>query len=97
MEDRGYFASTVAQTRVWLYTDAATMADINKRLVPGVTDGLYLNALYGLGAQCSVDLTSARYKSLINPELLAAVTASREADERAPKKGRWEELHIHSQ
>lgn len=81
IEDRGFFANTIAQARVWIYTDGATMAEINKILIPGVTDGQYVNALYGLGNECSVDLSTPKYRKLLDPALAAGPTSTAEATE----------------
>ncbi len=78
IEDRGFMQAAIAQGRVWIYTDGASREQINKRLLPGLTDGMYLNALHGL-ARAGVDMTQARYKPLLDPTLLAAPTASQDA------------------
>lgn len=78
IEDRGFMQSAMAQGRIWIYTDSATREQINKKLLPGLTDGMYLNALHGL-YKAGVDLTLAKYKTVLDPTLLAAPTASKDA------------------
>lgn len=78
IEDRGFMRSALAQGRVWIYTDNATREQINKRLLPGLTEGMYLNSLHGM-ARAGVDLTQPKYKNLLDPALLAGPTATKEA------------------
>lgn len=70
--------AAMAQGRIWIYTDSATREQINKKLLPGLTDGMYLNALHGL-YKAGVDLTQPKYKVVLDPTLLAAPTASKDA------------------
>lgn len=78
IEDTGFMRSALGQGRVWIYTDVATREQINKHLLPGLTDGMYLNALHGLH-RAGVDVTVPRYRPLLDPTLLAASTASKDA------------------
>lgn len=78
IEDRGFMQASIAQGRIWIYTDSATREQINKKLLPGLTDGMYLNSLYGL-FKAGVDLNQPKYKSVLDPTLLAAPTASKDA------------------
>jgi hypothetical protein len=73
-----FFANTVTQARVWIYKDGTTREQINKVMIPGVTEGMYLNALHGL-ARSGVELTSTKYRKCLDPKLLNSPTASKES------------------
>jgi hypothetical protein len=73
-----FFANTVTQARVWIYKDGSTREQINKVMIPGVTEGMYLNALYGI-ARSGVDLTTPKYRKCLDPKLLNSPTASKES------------------
>lgn len=50
------------QARTWIYTDKAPLAEINKRLIPGVSGGQYINGLADisrLGGFSAKDMTRA--------------------------------------
>jgi hypothetical protein len=78
MEDSGFLRTTTAQVRVWIYTDSASLGEIKKHLATGLSEGMYLNALFSLD-QAGEDLTQTRYRKLLDPALLTAPTATREA------------------
>lgn len=67
------------QARVWIYKDKATIDEINKVLVPGVTPGMYLDALRDVENVGSVDVATNEFKRCFEPKLLLGVTASAEA------------------
>ena len=73
-----FFANTVTQARVWIYKDGSTREQINKVMIPGVTEGMYLNALFGI-AKSGVDLTTPKYRKCLDPKLLNSPTASKES------------------
>lgn len=63
------------QARTWIYTDKASMDDINKRVMLGVSPSQYVNGLYdvsSLGGLKSKDYSS---KTLFDPRLLASYGA----------------------
>ena len=72
-----FFANTVTQGRLWIYKDGSTREQINKVLIPGMTEGMYLNALYGLD-RAGIDLSSGKYRKCLDPKLLNGATASKE-------------------
>lgn len=67
------------QARLWIYTDAATRDEINKRLFPPITEGLYLQGLYDLRRVAMVDMEDARYRQCMDPALLVGQSAPKEA------------------
>lgn len=66
------------QTRIWIYKDHASFEAINERMIPGVAEGKYLEALYDVG-QAGADLDDAAFKPCHRVDLLAGPTANREA------------------
>jgi hypothetical protein len=66
------------QGRVWIYTDHATLEEINKRLFPRMSPGQYLNAMAGV-AEAGIDLEDGAYKRCVDIELLEGSTASQAA------------------
>lgn len=66
------------QTRIWIYKDHASFDAINQRMIPGVAEGKYQEALYDVG-QAGVDLDDGAYKPCHRVELLSGITASRES------------------
>lgn len=67
------------QARTWIYTDHASLADINKRIFPPVSKARYVNALYEiarLGGFADQDLGDAK---IFEPSLLACVFADDES------------------
>jgi hypothetical protein len=61
------------QARMWIYTDKATLAQVNERLIPGVTEGRYMTLLWELATQGGVDLTAPDYRRVLEPRLLTGV------------------------
>lgn len=70
MTNQSGFPSTVDQVRVWIYTDHASLADIDKRLTTTVEPSDYLQAMYGLSEKGGVDFSSPDYAKLLDPQLL---------------------------
>ncbi|OJU63599.1 MAG: hypothetical protein BGO01_02850 [Armatimonadetes bacterium 55-13] len=73
-----FFANAIVQGRVWIYRDQASLAEINKRMVPGLTEGMYLNALLGLN-QAGVDLSDRKFAKCVDANLLKSSGSSEEA------------------
>lgn len=69
------------QARLWIYTDKASMADINKRLTPGVNAGFYLNGLWDVAQRGGVDVSDKAYKGCTDPQLLLNTTSRPQAAE----------------
>lgn len=67
------------QARLWIYTDAATREEINRRLFPPVTAGSYLRGLYDVNRVAMVDLEEERYRQCMDPALLVGQSAPMEA------------------
>jgi hypothetical protein len=60
------------QARTWIYTDKASLAEINKRLIPPISTSRYVNGLFdvaSLGGLAEGDLSNAK---LFDPSLLAS-------------------------
>jgi hypothetical protein len=74
-----FFRGPWHQAMMWIYSDAATLEDINKRITPEVSGRRYLNALYDLSERCLVDLTDKKYKDCLDPSLLDTLGARPEA------------------
>lgn len=64
------------QARTWIYTDKASFADLNKRLVPPITEGRYVNALFDVASLGGLNDQDYKSKGLFGPALLLAPTAS---------------------
>ncbi|MCH8274986.1 MAG: hypothetical protein IH851_09370 [Armatimonadetes bacterium] len=67
------------QARLWIYTDAATRDEINKRLFPPITEGRYLQGLYDLHRVAMGDMEDVRYRQCMDPALLIGQSAPKEA------------------
>lgn len=67
------------QARIWILTDQAKIEEINKRMLPGVTEGQYTNALFDVSTVGCVDLASGKYAACLGPSLLSGATASSDA------------------
>lgn len=67
------------QARIWILTDQAKIEEINKRMLPGVTEGQYTNALFDVSTVGCVDLASGKYAACLEPSLLSGATASSDA------------------
>jgi len=61
------------QARVWIYTDQAPLAEVNKRMLPGVTEGRYSTLLWETATVGGVDVTAKEYAKCLEPRLLAGV------------------------
>ena len=61
------------QARVWIYTDQAPLAEVNKRMLPGVTEGRYATLLWETAIIGGVDVTAKEYAKCLEPRLLAGV------------------------
>jgi hypothetical protein len=69
------------QARLWIYTDKASLSEINKRITPNVSPGLYLNGLWDLAQVGGVDLSDRVYKDCVDPALLLSPTSRPQAAE----------------
>lgn len=67
------------QARIWIYTDHATLADVNKRLVPGISGTRYIGLLYDVARACGVDFGSNQYNRCLDPSLLGSVVIQADA------------------
>ncbi len=72
LTERSRFRGPWMQARTWIYTDKASLSDINKRLIPPVSTSRYVNGLFdvaSLGGLADSDLSNAK---LFDPSLLAS-------------------------
>jgi hypothetical protein len=60
------------QARMWIYTDKAPIDEVNKRMLPGVSEGRYTSLLYDIG-QAGVDLSGTEYRRCLEPKLLTGI------------------------
>lgn len=79
LASKARFQGPWIQARTWIYTDHASLADINKRMFPPVSKARYVNALYEiarLGGFADKELSDAK---IFDPALLSCVFADDEA------------------
>lgn len=62
------------QARIWIYTDHATIQEVNEKLSPPVTLGQYLHELHNVEA-AGADLTGPEYKRCFDPALIEGSSA----------------------
>ncbi|MFQ3587115.1 MAG: hypothetical protein SNJ76_05555 [Fimbriimonadaceae bacterium] len=67
------------QARTWVFTDAASLEQINERIFPAVTPGTYLRTLKDVAEVGGRDMLDAERKRLLDPALLLGETATEEA------------------
>lgn len=67
------------QARTWIYTDKASLEQINKRLFPGVSHGQYVNGLWDVTRLGGFSERELKDKKLFDPVLLSGAGASDEA------------------
>lgn len=73
------FRGATDQARVWIVTDHAPYAEIKKHLIPGPSQGQYLNALYDVSRANGIDINTPEFKDCFDSSLLVSTTAKREA------------------
>ena len=73
------FRGATDQARVWIATDHSSYAEIKKHLIPGPSQGQYLNALHDVSRVQGIDLNAPDFKDCFDSSLLVATTAKREA------------------
>jgi hypothetical protein len=66
------------QARVWIYTDKAPIDEVNKRMLPGVSEGRYTTLLHDV-AKAGVDLSGTEFRRCIEPKLLTGVALDDQA------------------
>lgn len=67
------------QTRMWIGTDSASLADIQKIMIPSPGEGTYVTALYEVSVHSQIDLTAKEFDSCFDPSLLVGGTADQKA------------------
>lgn len=67
------------QARTWIYTDKATLEEINKRVLPPVTKAQYLNGLFDVAEAGAFDYDDEACRKLATPSLLLGTSASPDA------------------
>ena len=67
------------QARTWIYSDKATIDEVNKRMLPGVSEGRFATLLWEVATKGGVDLTTPDRLRCVEPKLLNGVPL----DERA--------------
>jgi hypothetical protein len=74
------FKSVVEQMRVWIVTDQATLAEMQKHLMfPKPTPGQYLRALETVATVGLEDLTDSKYAKCLDPTLISGAPTTIEA------------------
>src|SRR5690606_7682672 len=69
------------QARVWIYTDNASLSDINKRLQPPLIPGYYTRGLYDVDRFGGFTDKERKNAKLFSPELLFAPTGNPKASQ----------------
>lgn len=67
------------QARTWQYTDKASIDEINKRMVPGVGPGQYVNNLWDIVSRGGYSESDLKNKKIFDPKLLIASGARDDA------------------
>lgn len=67
------------QARTWVFTDAASLEQINERIFPAVTPGTYLRTLKEVAEVSGRDMLDAEMRKLLDPALMLSETATEEA------------------
>lgn len=67
------------QTRMWIGTDGASLADIQKIMIPSPGEGTYVTALHEVSVHSQIDLTAKEFDSCFDPSLLVGGTADQKA------------------
>ena len=62
------------QARMWIYTDKASRDEINSRMIPGVSQGMYGALLRDVAQKAGVDLSKAGFLGLVATDLLSGVS-----------------------
>ena len=62
------------QARIWIYTDKASRDEINKRMIPGVSQPMYMALLRDVSQKGGVDMSAPAFAKLPTPDLLSAVS-----------------------
>jgi hypothetical protein len=60
------------QARMWIYTDKAPIDEVNKRMLPGVSEGRYTSLLWD-ASKAGVDFSANDYRRCLEPKLLSGV------------------------
>lgn len=69
--NRSRFRGPWDQARVWIYTDKATLDQVNKRMLPPIDAGRYLMLLRDNAQAAGVDFSEKGYVDCLQPDLLA--------------------------
>jgi len=67
MAEASRFKGPWDQARTWIYTDKAPLAEINKRIIPGISGGQYINGLHDVAK-----LGGLQAKDFLNMEMFDA-------------------------
>jgi hypothetical protein len=67
---RSRFRGPHDQARIWIYTDKAPREEINKRMIPGVSPGMYTLLLRDVATKGGVDFSERAWSPLVQPNLL---------------------------
>ncbi len=67
---RSRFRGPHDQARIWMFTDRASREEINKRMIPGVSAGVYAILLHDLASRAGVDFTDKAWLPLVQPNLM---------------------------
>lgn len=79
LAEKSLFRGPWDQARTWIYTNKASLDEINKIISPGVTTGQYVNNLRDIASVAGFNKTDLQNKKLFDPKLLASPSASNEA------------------
>ncbi len=67
------------QARIWIYTDQASLAEINKVMLPGVTPGRYASLLHEMHEQGRISMLQPRFRKCFTNDLLLGTGISPDA------------------
>ncbi len=90
MAEKSLFRGPWDQARTWIYTNKASLDEINKVISPGVTTGQYVNNLRDIASVAGFNKSDLQNNKLFDPKLLASASASDEAFH-------WFALHVAEQ
>jgi hypothetical protein len=72
LTERARFRGPWLQARTWIYTDKAPISDINKRLIPPISNSRYVNGLFDVAALGGFSEADLGNPKLFDPSLIAS-------------------------
>lgn len=77
--NKAQFRGVWDQARTWIYTDQADREEMNKRVLPAITQGQYLNGLFDVSEAGAFDYENEKFRKLMTPSILLGASATEDA------------------